>query len=319
MVQLILVGAGAGLAAALLFLSPIGGTFLAFPLFALCGLPLAIVGLAWNSLAAVVGAAVAALVIGFFFSPASAAVYLLLFGLPIAWLCHLAGLSRPADGGGVDWYPTGRMLLHAAIAVAISLILIGVIFGFDPVALTAEMTDAFTRWIAESPNATGIPTAEEVEPFVRFNVAAMPFTMSALLLLTVVFNMWLGSRVADASGRLRRPRPPLWTALMPVEGVALLAAALVVAFVPGGIGHAAGALTGALGAAFGLIGLAVIHAVTMTNNARILILVTTYVLLVLFGFPILFLALLGLAESFFHFRARRLGPFPPLTSTDNKE
>lgn len=314
MVQLVLVGIGAGIAAALLFLSPIGGTLLAFPLFALCGLPVAIVGLAWSPLAAVLAAASAGAIILFFFSPSAAAVYLLLFGGPIIWLCRLAALSRDGENGaGVDWYPIGRLLLHAAIVVSIGLIAIGAIFGFDTDALTAEMSAAFIEWMATSPNAAMAPSPADIEPFVRFNVAAMPFTMSALLLVTIVFNMWLGARVADASGRLRRPREALWTAALPTEALIVFFVALAVAFVPGGIGQAAGVVTGAFGAAFGLIGLAVIHALTLGNNVRILILVTTYVLLVLFGFPILFLAILGLAEGFLHIRARRPGGAPPRT------
>ena len=52
MIQIILVGIAAGVAGALLFLSPIGGTTLAFPLFTLCGLPIAIAGLGWSATSA---------------------------------------------------------------------------------------------------------------------------------------------------------------------------------------------------------------------------------------------------------------------------
>ena len=46
--QAILIGIAAGFAAALLFLAPVGGTPLAFPLFVLTGLPLALAGLGWG-------------------------------------------------------------------------------------------------------------------------------------------------------------------------------------------------------------------------------------------------------------------------------
>jgi hypothetical protein len=54
----------------------------------------------------------------------------------------------------------------------------------------------------------------------------------------------------------------------------------------------------------------VIHAVTLQNTVRVLILVTVYVVLAFFGgLPIVLLTLLGIAEAFLHFRARRLrGP-----------
>ena len=317
MVQVILVGIGAGLAAALLFLSPIGGTLLAFPLFALCGLPVAIAGFAWGGLAAIFAAATAAAVVLVFFSWPAAAVHLLLFGAPIAWLTRLANLSRPADpakAGSAEWFPLGRLLAHAAVAVSIGVVIVGIIIGFDPDALAADMTDAFLEWMAQSPGAAAPPTAAEVAPFVRFNVDALPFTVSALLLIVVVFNMWLGAKVAAMSGRLRRRQEPLWTAVLPSEAVAAFliggAGALLAA---GAFGQAAGAVTGAFGAAIALIGLAVVHALTIGGSLRTLILVTTYFLLVLFGFPILLLLFLGLAESALDIRARRTRGAPPFT------
>ena len=60
MMQIVLIGIGAGLAAALLFVSPLSGTLLALPLFALSGLPIAIAGLGWGSLSAAIAAVGAA-------------------------------------------------------------------------------------------------------------------------------------------------------------------------------------------------------------------------------------------------------------------
>ena len=53
MMQLVLIGIGAGLAAALLYASPMGGTSLAFPLLCVTGVPIAIAGFGWTPLAAV--------------------------------------------------------------------------------------------------------------------------------------------------------------------------------------------------------------------------------------------------------------------------
>ena len=107
MMQIALVGIGAGLAAALLFISPLGGTLLAFPLFVLSGLPIAIAGLAWGSLAAAIAAAAA--------RPhhrrrdiraRPASIYLALFGAPMAWAAGSPGLSRTDEAtGAAEWYP----------------------------------------------------------------------------------------------------------------------------------------------------------------------------------------------------------------------
>ncbi|MCB1495886.1 MAG: hypothetical protein KDJ86_08890 [Bauldia sp.] len=312
MVQIILVGLVAGVAGALLFLSPIGGTTLAFPLFTLCGLPVAIAGLGWTLIAGLIASAVAAVVILVAISGPAAIVYLALFAGPIVWMARFAGLSRQDGGdGGIEWYPIGRILFHGTFAAAIGLVVVGIVIGFDPATITDEMVSTLSDWLAQSPDVAAPPSVEDIEPFVRFNVAAMPFTVSAILVIILVFNMWLAGRITDASGRLPRPRPPLWTAALPNEAVVVLAAALAASFIPGAIGHAAGTLVGGLGAAFALVGLAVLHATTMASNLRTLILVTVYVVLILFGFPIVLLTLLGLADGFVNLRARKLRGAPP--------
>lgn len=315
MMQIALVGVGAGFAASLLFISPLGGTMLALPLFILSALPVAIAGLAWSGLAAAIAAAGAAATIAVAISAPSGVIYLALFGAPAAWACRLAGLSRTDEAtGDTEWYPVGRILLHAAAATAIGLIVVGFIIGYDPEVFTAEITAALVDWLSQAPSPDGspAPTAAELGPFVRFNVVAMPFTTAALLVIILVFNLWLAARIAESSGRLARPRDRLWTAVLPNEALVIFAVAAVAAFIPGVAGYAAGAVAGAFGGALALIGLAVLHATTMGNTVRLLILVAVYVVLVFFGgLPLILLAILGIVEAFLHLRARRLGGAPP--------
>ncbi len=140
----------------------------------------------------------------------------------------------------------------------------------------------------------------------------MPFTTAAVLVIILVLNLWLSARIAEASGRLVRPRDRLWTAVLPNEALIAFAVAVALAFVPGAVGYAAGAVAGAFGGALALIGLAVLHATTIGNSVRLLILIAVYVLLVFFGgLPLVLLAVLGIAEAFLHLRARRLAaPHP---------
>jgi len=313
MVQVALVGIGAGLASALLFVSPFGGTMLALPLFVLSSLPVAIAGLAWGSLSAIIAALAAAATIGVAIALPAGAIHLALFGAPMAWACRIAWLSRTDEStGSVEWFPIGRILLHGAAATAAGLIVVGFIIGYDPATLTGEITEALTAWVAASPDGGPPPSAAELEPFVRFNVVAMPFTTGSLLVIFFVLNLWLGARIAEASGKLARPRDRLWTAVFPNAGVAVFIVAMALALVPGPVGYAAGAVAGAFGGALALIGLAVIHATTLENTVRLLILVAVYVVLVFFGgLPIVLLTLLGIAEAAFHFRARRFRGAPP--------
>ncbi len=315
MVQIVLVGIGAGLASALMFVSPFGGTLLALPLFVLAALPIAIAGLAWGSLAAAIAALAAAATIGLAIAPPAGAIHLALFGVPMAWCCRLVWLSRTDEStGAVEWFPIGRILLHGAAATALGLIVVGFIIGYDPQAMTTEITAALAEWLAEAPDGGPPPTAAELEPFVRFNVVAMPFTTGTLLVIIFVLNLWLGARIAEASGRLARPRERLWTAVIPTEAVPVFVVAAIAALLPSAFGYASGAVAGAFGGALALIGLAVIHATTLENVMRVLILTSVYVVLVFFGgLPIILLTFLGIAEVFFQFRARRFRGAPPPT------
>jgi len=315
MIQSALIGIGAGLAAALLFVSPLGGTMLALPLFVLSALPVAIAGLAWGSVAAVVAALVAAVTIGGAIALPAGIIHLALFGAPMAWGCRLAGLSRTdEETGAVEWYPIGRILLHAAAVTAVGLIVVGFIVGYDPDALTAEITTALAEWLAQAPDGTPPPSPADLEPFVRLNVLAMPFTTGSLLIILFVVNFWLAARIAEASGRLARPRERLWTAVLPNEAVIVFGIAIVLAFVPGALGYASGAVAGTFGGGLALIGLAVIHATSLESAIRVLMLVTVYVVLVFFGgLPIILLTLLGIAETFLQLRARRFRGGPPTT------
>jgi hypothetical protein len=315
MVQFVFIGIGAGIASALLFLAPLGGTSFALPLFFLSGLPIAIAGLGWGALAAVLAAAVAAAIIGLGVAPPAGAIHLAVFGAPLAWLTRMALLSRAsADGRTTEWFPLGRLLFHAAITAAAGTVIAGAIVGFDPAALAADMTAMLTAWMSGSPEL-GTPSPAELAPFVRANVALMPFTVPAITLFVTVLNLWLASRVVSASGRLARPREPAWTAALPIEAPILFAIALAVLLLPGVIGTVASAVAGAVAAAAALAGLAVLHAVTLGTNLRGAILVAAYVATIFLGLPIFLFALLGFADTFFHFRARRPGGAPPPATT----
>ncbi len=309
MAQSILVGIGAGIAAALLFLAPVGGTLLAFPLFALTGLPIAIAGLGWGVVSGIVAAAVGTLGALALTHWAGAALFALIFGAPLAFLARLANLSRPLAGseGHHEWYPSGRLLLAAAFAVTGGLWIVGAVIGFDPQALVHEMTAALTQWIAAANPAGDAPTAAEIEPFARLNVALLPFISAVVALVVVVVDLWLAAIVTRASGRLQRPRDRIWMVTLPNQLVGVLAVAVALAFIPGAVGHAAAVAAGAVAAAMALVGLAVVHALTAGMAGRTAILATTYVLVFLSGFPIVLFAALGVGEGFFHLRERRFG------------
>lgn len=317
MAQTILIGIGAGLAAALLFLAPIGGSGLAFPLFILTGLPIAIAGLGWGLtgglIAAAAGSIVTAASLG---AIIAAAILLLLFAAPIVWVTHLAGMSRPGDSGNpadVEWYPLGRLLLHTALAVGVGLIAVGIVTGYDPAIIAAEATRVIIEFASGADTSEPPPTAESVQPFIDIYVAILPFTMAMFMVVVVVFNVWLGAIVARRSGRPVRPAVPVWTVSPPNEIVIAFGIAVVLAFIlPAPFGDMAAVVAGAFGCALALVGLAVMHALTRGTAGRGILLTVAYGFILFSGLPLILFAALGAAETFLQLRARRFGgALPP--------
>lgn len=316
MIRSVLVGIGAGIAAALLFLAPIGGSSLALPLFVITGLPIAIAGLGWGAIAAGTAAAAGAVLVGVVLAPTAALVFLAVFGAPVAWLIYLAGLSRAIDRedpkAGVEWFPLGRLLLHATAAVAIGLTVAGFILGYDPTAVAGSAAEALSEFLSAAPTTTAPPpTAETLQPFVDLYVALLPFTSAMLVVAVIVFDLWLGARITRLSGRLTRPAERLWTVAPQNEILIGFLVALALAFLPGTLGIVARVFAGAFGCGLVLIGLAVLHALTLGRGSRAVVLVLTYALILLSGLPLALFALLGAGESFLHLRARRFSGAPP--------
>jgi hypothetical protein len=311
MMQNVLVGLVGGFAAALLFIAPFGGTPLAIPLFALTGLPLAIAGFGWGG-APALGAGVVGTALAYAFAgPGGALMLALVFAIPTTWATIVA--TQPTttrDGRG--WRPSGLVLAHAAVVLAIGIIGVGVLAGFDPEALTQEITKALVDWAATvNPGPDPAPTAADVAPLVRLNVALLPATIGILAMAMVALDLYLGARSVGFSERLKRPVEPIWALALPAAVPAALVVATPLAFLPGSVGHAAATVAGVFGAAVALEGLAVIHALSRGIAWRGPMLGALYVLIFLSGLPVVLLALLGLAESAFHIRARRLNPRGP--------
>lgn len=317
MMQPILIGIGAGIGAALLFLAPIGGSALAFPLFVLAGLPVAIAGLGWGIVAGLTAIATGAVVVAVMIpGPIAATVFVTLFAAPIVWLTHLAGMSRSANrddpAGGVEWYPLGRLLLHVALAVAVSLVVVGFVIGYDASLVAREATDRLLEFMAEAPGTEPAPTADSIAPFVDLYVAILPFTLAMFMVAVLTFNLWLGTLTTRASGRLARPAERLWTVVPPNEILIGFGIAAVLAFLlPGALGEAAAVVAGAFGCALALVGLAVLHALTLGMTGRGIVLGVSYALIFLSGLPLFLFAALGAAENFLQLRARRFGGAPP--------
>src|SRR3954469_21063921 len=125
MIQIFLIGTGAGATSALLFASIISGSPLAFVLANLAQLPIMLAAIGWTHVAALLAILVAAAGLALATSGSIAFAFLLGIGLPAWWIGYLALLARPVAGPGqpaVEWYPVGRIVVWTAIGAALVVI-----------------------------------------------------------------------------------------------------------------------------------------------------------------------------------------------------
>jgi Predicted membrane protein (DUF2232) len=315
MMQFGLIGIGAGAAGALLFASVTSGSWLSVVLFYLAPLPIMIAGLGWSHWAALVGALSGALALGLVFGAVFFFAFLAGAGIPAWWLGYLAMLARPGSANGsaaaatLDWYPPGRLVVWAAGLATLIVVVAIPNFGTDVESFRAGLNSALTRMLqvetgADAGGPLMVPGVPNSERLIVFLVAAIPPAAAVLATITNVLNLWLAARIVKFSGLLKRPWPQFEIMTFPKSLAGVLAIAMGLSFLGGFVGIIAGVLSASLFMAYGVLGFAVLHAVTLGINSRAFVLGGVYAAVIVFGWPVLALCLLGLFESVFDLRAR---------------
>jgi hypothetical protein len=307
--QIALVGIGAGATSALMFASVASGSVLSIALFYVAPLPIMIAALGWSHWAAMIAALGAATTLAAVFGGMFFFAFLVGTGIPAWWLGYLAMLARPAAAGGsLEWYPPGRLVLWCA-ALATIVISIGILtFGTDIDTFRTEMRQALERIVEIG---TEVPDSVNRAQMFDFFVAVLPAAAAVVATTTNTINLWLAARIVKFSGRLQRPWPHLPALSFPGKAAAALAIAIGLTFIGGIAGLLATVASAALVVAYGVLGFAVLHAVTRNARGRGLVLGIAYASVILFFWPIFALCLLGLADTAIDLRgrvARRGGP-----------
>jgi hypothetical protein len=311
MMQFGLIGIGAGAAAALLFASVTSGAWLSIPLFYLAPLPIMIAGLGWSHWAALIAALAGALALALAIGPVFYFSFLAGAGLPAWWLGYLAMLARPAGTGSaaLEWYPPGRLVIWAAILGGLVVVVAIPNFGFDADSFRAGLRHALTHILRVETDAPAgaplsMPGVSNADRLIDFLVTAIPPAAAVLATITNALNLWLAACVVKFSGRLKRPWPPLAAMTFPRALTIALAIAVALSFVGSLIGIVAGVLSASLLMAYGVLGFAVLHAITRGMASRIFLLGGVYLAVLVLGWPVLALCLLGLIEAAIDLRAR---------------
>lgn len=311
MALLLLIAVAAGAASALLAAGVAAGAVMAVPLFYLAPLPVMIAGMAFTPLAAGIAVAVAALSLMASISGAFALTYLAGLGAPAFILSYAALLAQadPAAPGGMRWFPVaGLMLLAVALAG------IGVGLGLFAVSGSYE---AYLELVGENFAAL---VASQNAPAPQGDVAAMgqlvarmmPPIAGGMSFIAFIADLYLAGRAALISGRLNRPWPDLTALrLRPAWAGVALALLIVGGQMESLIGLVALAFATALVIAYALAGFALVHARTRGQSARAVRLAGLWIATVMLGWPLIGMAVVGIADSFLDLRNRKRNGGPP--------
>jgi hypothetical protein len=315
MIAIVLIAIAAGCASALMFASIISGALISLLLFYLAPLPLMVAALGWGPLAATIGGISAAAGLGAIFGLPYCMAFAVTIALPAWWLGHLVLLGRPAITGAtagngaspvapaLEWYPLGRILLWISGFAALTTMAALLTLGTDAAAIAGAMRRGLLRIMGPRDTAS--------EQWVDALVTIAPAAAAIVAMMTLTLNLWLAARITATSGRLHRPWPDLKSAELPPMTLAALCVAIAFCFTGGLLAILAQIVTAALMMAYALTGFAVLHTLTLALKSRALWLSGTYAIVVVFGWPVLAIVVLGLADAVFGIRQRYLQSRPP--------
>jgi hypothetical protein len=323
MTTIVLIAMAAGCASALMFASIVSGALISLLLFYLAPLPLTVAALGWGPLTAAIGGIAAAIGLGAIFGLPYCIAFVIMAALPAWWLGHLALLGRPNDAGmapgepsgngeaaaaasALEWYPVGRILLWIAGFAALTTMATLLTLGTDAATITGAMQRGLLR-ILTAPDAASTGQIEWIDALVKIAPAAA----AIVAMMTLTLNVWLAAKITATSGRLHRPWPDLKSATLPPMTLATLSVAIAFCFTGGLVAILAQIVTAALVMAYAFVGFAVLHTLTLALKNRALWLSTAYAIAVVFSWPVLAMAALGLADAVFGLRQRYLQSRPP--------
>ena len=304
----------AGTASALMFASIVSGALISLVLFYLAPLPLMVAAIGWGPLYASLGGIAAAIGLGAIFGLPYCIAFAVTVALPAWWLGHLVLLGRhvtsvtpaaavtaPAEPE-IEWYPVGRILLWVAGFAMLTTFAALLTLGSDAETITGTLKRGLLRIL----RATDPQASDEADQFIDALIRIAPAAAAIVSMMTLTLNLWLSAKVTATSGRLRRPWPDLKTAELPAMTLAVLCIALAFCFTGGLFAIVAQIATAALMMAYALTGFAVLHTLTLALKSRTFWLGSTYAVVVVFGWPVIAMVILGLADAVFGFRERFL-------------
>ncbi|MBI3513739.1 MAG: DUF2232 domain-containing protein [Proteobacteria bacterium] len=300
MARIWIIPAGAGVLSALLFLAVAVGSPGALILGYLAPLPLFAMGLGAGLISAATAGATATALVGAIAGLIPAVTFAALLVAPAVVLVRQALLSRIDANGRLEWYPAGRLVawligIGACLFVAATLFVSGGRGVEDR--LRNVFGSALSAYVGPAP-------AAQLKPLIEF-LAAYPAVIVVSWLAMIAVNAILAQGLLVRFQHGLRPSPPVASIELPraVGLITAIAAALAV-LASGWLEFAGRNLLVMLGLAFFFAGLGVVHGLLHQVGQRLFVLIGIYVFVLVFGWPILLVTVVGLVDHWVHFRLR---------------
>ena len=218
--------------------------------------------------------------------------------IPSIYLSYLTMLSKEFNNS-VEWYPIS--LIFSKIIIISSLLCVcGVFyFGNDINTFQANIEITLNGMFESRPDIQGNLNNNSIAYLSKI-VAPI---MNLIIMFTLIVNLWIASKILVFSKQLKRPWPSLRLLNLPPYYIYAYILLLIGAIFATGIFQIIFiALSSALTFAYAIIGLSVIHTITIGIPTRPLILAAIYTLIMFFLIIIIPIAIIGILD--FNFKIR---------------
>ncbi len=317
MTRSLIFGSLAGLASAVLVLTAASGS-LGILLGYLAPLPLFFAGLTHGVTAVGIAGAVGTMVSAVN-GLLAGGVYLVTFAAPVALVVRQALLARPATEAsagadvhdGLEWYPVGRLVLWLA-GWSLGLFGVALLLTADREGGLPELLQPLlTQFLSVMQQAPGQASGQvaDLEAMAKRLALLMPAVFGISWLVMMTINGTLAQGMAVLLKQNRRPTPVYRSfTLSRSLAVALVAAIVAAAVLPGDVAFIGGTVAAILAFPFFLQGLAVVHGLAAKASLPGLVLAAFYAALVVAGALVgVLVVILGFIEEWAGFRRRFAG------------
>jgi hypothetical protein len=307
--QYALIAAAAGAASAFVYASLLLGTPAAFILAYLAQLPLYAVGL-WLGTGAGVIASGAGIVVAFLAGGfAFGVIFMLANTAPVLLVVRQALQWRTLPDGTVQWYPPGGLLMSLVGLATLLFAILVIAFASEPGGLEGTIETFLRDGLKRLSGPLGMDVST-IETFADQMARFFPGIIAVSWLTMSAVNGILAQGLLARFKRNWRPSPSMAEIDLPIWLSGLTAIFAIGAFLEGVGGFVSSNMLVLFAAAYSFAGLSVVHALVGKLQWRGAALGALYGAILVFGWPIAVLALIGLLEPYANLKARAAGAPP---------